>query len=75
MQPKKFNVTVRRFDPTQGPQSGEEFILPVDCPDAEHAVSATLANLIAWTPKTETPPEGATLKPIAFLATKVEERK
>ena len=70
MPPKKFNVTVRRFDPTQGPTSGEEFNLPVDCPDAEHAVSATLSNLIAWTPKTE----GATLKPIAFLATKVEER-
>ena len=70
MQPKKFNVTVRRFNPTEGLQSGEEFVLPVDCPDAEHAVSATLSNLIAWTHKVE----GTTLKPIAFLATKVEER-
>lgn len=70
MQPKRFNVTVRRFDPSQGPSSGEKFTLPVDCPDAEHAVSATLSNLIAWTPKTE----GSTVKPLAFLATKVEER-
>lgn len=69
MQVKKFNVTVQRFNPsTQTP--GEEFVLPVDCPDAEHAASAVLSNLIAWTPKTE----GGKILPIAFRCIAINER-
>ena len=39
MQLKKFNVMVRSFDPQKGVASGEEFLLPVDSPDEEHAIS------------------------------------
>ena len=41
---KHYNVTIRRFDPAQGPQSGQDFVLPVDSPDEEHAIASTLAN-------------------------------
>ncbi len=68
---KKYNVTVRRFDPTQGPDAGEEFVLPVDCVDEEHAASAALSNLVAFTPKV-----GFTgVKPVAFVCTAVRERE
>ncbi len=66
---KKFNVTVRRFDPLF-PTHIDDFTLPVDCPDAEHAVSAVLSNLIAWTTKTE----GSTPLSIAFRCMSVSER-
>ena len=69
MQVKKFNVTVHRFDPSN-PGHMEEFVLPVDCPDAEHAASAVLSNLIAWTPKTE----GSKVLPIAFRCIAITER-
>ena len=69
MQVKKFNVTVHRFDPSNM-SSLEEFVLPVDCPDVEHAASAVLSNLIAWTPKTE----GGKVLPIAFRCVAVSER-
>ncbi len=48
---KKFNVTVRRFDPAKGLASGMDFVLPVDSPDEEHAVSAAMSNAVAFTPK------------------------
>ena len=66
---KKFNVTVRRFDAT-GSGEGEEFVLPVNCPDAEHAASSVLSNLISWTPKTAM---GEVL-PVAFRCVDVSER-
>ena len=67
---KKFNVTVRRFDPTQGPASGQEFVLPVDSPDAEHGISAAMSNAIAFTTKSS----GGSVLPVAFLCTAVAER-
>ncbi len=69
MQIKKFNVTVERFDPANTGHV-EQFILPVDCPDSEHAASAVLSNLIAWTPKTE----GSKVLPIAFRCIAITER-
>ncbi len=69
MQVKKFNVTVHRFHPSNS-GSVEEFVLPVDCPDEEHAASAVLSNLIAWTPKLE----GGKVLPIAFRCIAVTER-
>ena len=67
---KEFNVTIRRFDPTFGPENGEEFVLPVDSPDEEHAVSATLSNAVAFTTKVK----GSELLPIAFCCFGIEER-
>ena len=67
---KHFNVTVRRFNPNGNGES-EEFVLPVDSPDAEHAVSSTLANAISWTTKTS----GTSLEPIAFQAVAITERE
>lgn len=69
MEIKQFNVTVRRFDPSRD-DAGEEFILPVDCPDAEHAASAVLSNLIAWSEKTS----GSSVRSIAFQCLAVSER-
>ncbi len=43
---KKFNVTVRRFDPAKGFASGTEFVLPVDSPGEEHAISAAISNVL-----------------------------
>ena len=67
---KKFNVTVRRFDPQQGLEGGVEFILPVDSPDEEHAVSAAMSNAVAFTTKIQ----GTTVLPLAFCCTAVAER-
>lgn len=72
---KKFNVTIRRFDPSQGVGSGEEFILPVDSPDAEHGISAAMSNAVAFTTKSS---GGSILPvsvlPVAFVCTAVAER-
>ena len=62
MELKKFNVTVRSFDPQKDVASGEEFVLPVDSPDEEHAVSAAMSNAIAFTTKVR----GGSPLPIAF---------
>ena len=66
---QKFNVTVRRFNPTAD-DGGEDFILPVDCPDAEHAASAAMSNALAWTPKVN----NGTVLPVAFRCMAVEPR-
>ncbi len=66
-----YNVTVRRFDPTQGPMSGQLFVLPVDGPDAEHAIASTIANAAAFSKKTE----AGQVQPVAFMAVKVEPRR
>lgn len=66
----KYNVTVRVFDPAEGPGSGEEFCLPVDSPDKEHAVSAAMSNAVAFTTKVRM----GSLVAVAFLCVGVEER-
>ena len=68
---KHFNVTIRRFDPKKGLSSGEDFVLPVDCIDAEHAISSTLANAVAFTKKSD----GAEVLPVAFCCTGIQEHK
>ena len=67
---KKFDVTVRSFHPQQGPESGQEYILPVDSPDEEHAVSAAMSNAVAFTTKVQ----GGKVLPIAFCCTAITER-
>ena len=67
---KKYNVTIRAFNPAQGPASGEQYILPVDSPDAEHAIASTLANAASFTKKTS----GSSILPVAFLCTGIADR-
>ena len=67
---KKFNVTVRRFDPAKSLASGTDFVLPVDSPDEEHAVSAAMSNAVAFTPKME----GNKVLPVAFACMAVASR-
>ena len=64
---KTFNVTVRRFDPTAGLAAGTDFVLPVDSPDEEHAVSAAMSNAVAFTRKVE----GDAVLPVAFACVAV----
>ncbi len=66
----KFDVTIRRFDPAQGPAGGEEFVLPVDSPDEEHVIASTLANAASWPGKVA---DGQPL-PVAFMAVRVTRR-
>lgn len=68
---KKYNVTVRRFNPAQGPNSGEQFVLPVDSPDPEHAISAAMSNAVAFTTKFS----GGSALPVAFICKGIAERK
>ena len=70
MQLKKFNVMVRSFDPQKGVAGGEEFLLPVDSPDEEHAISAAMSNAVAFTTKIRA---GSPL-PIAFCCVGIEAR-
>ncbi len=70
MELKKFNVSVKRFDPSQGPTSGETFVLPVNSSDEEHAVSAAMSNAIAFSTKVE----GGSPLPIAFSCVGIEMR-
>ena len=63
-----YAVTVRRFDPTTG--EGQDFVLPVDSPDAEHAIASTIANAASWPGKLD----GDAPRPLAFMAVKVERR-
>ena len=67
---KKYNVTIRTFNPAQGPASGEQYILPVDSPDPEHAIASTLANAVSFTKKTD----GSSVLPVAFICTGITER-
>ena len=68
---KKFSVTIRRFDTLKGVDSGEDFVLPVDSIDEDHAIASTLANAISWTVKAQ----GGAVLPVAFCCVAVEERK
>ena len=63
MELKRYNVTVRRFDPSRGMENGEDFVLPVDSPDEEHGVSAAMSNAVAFTKKVQ----GGTLLPVTLL--------
>lgn len=67
---KPFNVTIRVFDPTKGPGSGRDYVLPVDSPDEEHAIASTTANAASFT---ATVGPGGPL-PVAFTCIKVEPR-
>ena len=70
MKLQRFNVTVRRFDSTTVGDAGEVFVLPVDSPDAEHAISAAMSNAVAFTKTVE----GRNPLPIAFRCEAVSER-
>lgn len=67
---KPYNVTIRRFDISKGLESGADFVLPVNSPDAEHACASTIANASAFSKKVEA---GKPL-PLAFTCTKIETR-
>ena len=70
MELKKFNVIVKRFNPSEGLASGETFVLPVDSPDEEHAVSAAMSNAIAFSTKVE----NSSPLPLAFSCLGIETR-
>ena len=70
MELKKFNVMVRRFNPLEGVTGGETFVLPVDSPDEEHAVSAAMSNAIAFSTKVER----SNPLPVAFTCAGIEMR-
>ena len=65
---RPFNVAIRVFDPTKGLASGQDYVLPVDSPDAEHAVASTMANAVSFSTKTDA---GKPL-PVAFTCLGVE---
>jgi hypothetical protein len=67
---KLFSVTIRVFDPTKGLESGQDYVLPVDSPDAKHAVASTTADATSFTRKAE----GGKALPVAFTCVKVEAR-
>lgn len=46
---RPFNVTIRVFDSTKGLESGQDYVPPVDSPNAEHAVTSTTANAASFT--------------------------
>ncbi len=67
---RRFNVTVRRFDPNGGFERGKDVVLPVDSPDEEHAVSAAMSNAVAFTRKVE----GVAALPVVFACVAVSAR-
>lgn len=67
---KSFKVTIRVFDPTKGLESGQDYVLPVDSPNAEHAIASTTANAASFTKKAD----GGKALPVAFTCIKVEAR-
>jgi len=67
---KSFKVTIRVLDPTKGLESGQDYVLPVDSPDAEHAIASTTANAASFTKKAD----GGKALPVAFTCIKVEAR-
>lgn len=67
---KPFNVTIRVFDPGKGVDNGQDYVLPVDSPDAEHAAASTMANAVSFTKNTD----GGRPLPVTFTCVKVEAR-
>ncbi len=68
---QRFDVTIRRFDPAGAGGNGQLFVLPVNSPDAEHAIASTLANAAAFSRKTDGAGQPAS---VAFMAVKVQRR-
>ena len=68
---QRFDVTIRRFDPAGAAENGRLFVLPVDSPDAEHAIASTLANAAAFSRKIDGAGRPAS---VAFMAVKVQRR-
>ena len=66
----RYNVEIRRFHPKDPSDRGETFVLPVDSPDEEHAISSTLANCISWTTKVRL----GVLLDVAFMCTGIDKR-
>ena len=66
----RYNVQIRRFHPNDPADRGESFVLPVDSPDEEHAISSTLANCISWTTKVRL----GVLLDVAFMCTGIDKR-
>ena len=60
---RPLNVTVHRFDPAEGLASGTDFVLPVDSPNGEHAVSTAMSNAVAFTHKLD----GGSVLPVACV--------
>lgn len=67
---KPYNVTIVSFDPTKGPDSGDQYVLPVDSPDEDHAIASTLANAASFTKKYSL---GQVL-PLAFMCKAISPR-
>lgn len=67
---KQYNVTVQTFNPDAREEAEQEYVLPVDSPDEEHAISAAMSNAVAFTTKVE----GSTIKPVAFRCVTVTAR-
>ena len=68
----RYDVTVRTFDPsTADGEPSIVYVLPVDSTDVEHAVSAAVSNVVAFTAKTDG--TGSTT-PVAFAAVEIHER-
>lgn len=67
---KPFNVTICCFDPGQGPDHGETYVLPVDSPDEDHAIASTLANAASFTTKWD----GSQPKAVAFMCQAISPR-
>ena len=68
---KHYDVTIRRFDPNGPAGNGDTFVLPVDSPDAEHAIASTIANASAFSRKTDGTERASS---VAFMAVKVQRR-
>ena len=68
---KHYDVTIRRFDPNGPAGNGQLFVLPVDSPDAEHAIASTIANASAFSMKTDGAEHPTRT---AFMAVEVERR-
>lgn len=65
-----FTCTIRVFDPIST-ETIAEYALPVNSPDAEHAVASTLANAASFTSKMA---DDMKVRSVAFTCTKVERR-
>ena len=62
-------VAVRVFNPAQGLESGEIYVLPLDNADAEHGCTFPLANAASLAAKMHS----ATVRSVAFCAVDVRE--
>ena len=71
---KKYNVTVKSFNPTKNindDADAQTYVLPVDSPDEEHGISAAMSNAVAFTAKHHF----GRLVPVAFSCIAIHERE